>query len=139
MVDNPIDCVRRWRKLGQATLATKVTKLQGKGEIMQFLVITKPASPPPPEMLVPMIGAMEAWVAQHRASGKIKAVWAFAGTNGGGGVLEVESHEELDAIMARFPFAPFSSIEIIALSDLGQSLANGRAFVQEMMAGMAKP
>jgi muconolactone delta-isomerase len=106
---------------------------------MRFLVITKQASAPPPEMLVPMIGAMEAWVAQHRASGKMTAVWAFAGTNGGGGVLEVESHEELHAIMSRFPFAPFSSIEIIALSDLDQSLANGRAFVQEMMAGMAKP
>ena len=54
-------------------------------------------------------------------------------------MLEVESHEELDAIMARFPFAPFSSIEIIALSDLDTSLANAKAFVQEMMAGMAKP
>jgi muconolactone delta-isomerase len=90
-------------------------------------------------MLVPMIGAMEGWVAQLRASGKAKAVWAFAGTNGGGGVLEVESHEELDAIMARFPFAPFSTIEILALSSLDESLANARAFVQEMMAGMAKP
>jgi muconolactone delta-isomerase len=90
-------------------------------------------------MLVPMIGAMEAWVAQLRATGKAKATWAFAGTNGGGGVLEVESHEELDAIMARFPFAPFSTIEIIALSSLDESLANARAFVQEMMAGMAQP
>jgi len=106
---------------------------------MQFLVITKQASPPPPEMLVPMIGAMEAWVAQHRASGKMKAVWAFAGSGGGGGVLEVESHEELDSIMARFPFGPFSTIEIIALSDLDKSLANARAFVGEMMAGMARP
>ncbi len=106
---------------------------------MQFLVITRQSTPPPPEMLVPMIGAMEAWVAQHRASGKATAIWAFAGTNGGGGVLEVESHEELDAIMARFPFGPFSTIEIIALSSLDESLANARAFVQEMMAGMAKP
>jgi muconolactone delta-isomerase len=86
-----------------------------------------------------MIGAMEGWVAQLRASGKAKAVWAFAGTGGGGGVLEVESHEELDAIMARFPFAPFSTIEILALSSLDESLANARASVQEMMAGMAKP
>ena len=106
---------------------------------MQFLVITKQASPPPPEMLVPMLDAMTAWLAQHRASGKMKAGWAFAGTNGGGGVLEVESHEELDAIMARFPFAPFSAIEVLALSDLDKSLANAKAFVQEMMAGMAKP
>ena len=105
---------------------------------MQFLVLTRQATPPPPEMLIPMLDAMTAWVAQHRASGSVVAVWAFAGTNGGGGVLEVESHEELDAIMARFPFAPFSSIEVIALSDLDASLSNARAFVQEMMVGMAK-
>ncbi len=106
---------------------------------MQFLVIARQSSSPPPEMFVPLIGAMEAWVAQLRASGKGKATWAFAGTGGGGGVLEVESHEELDAIMSRFPFAPFSTVEIIALSNLDESLANARTFVQEMMAGMAKP
>ena len=104
---------------------------------MQFLVITRPATPPPPEMLMPMIGAMEAWVAQNRASGKAKAVWAFAGTAGGGGVIEVESHEELDAIMVRFPFGPYSTVEVIALSDIDESLANAKAFFGEMMAGMA--
>jgi muconolactone delta-isomerase len=107
--------------------------------LMQFLVITKQASPPPPEMVIPLIDAMTAWLAEQRASGKAKGGWAFAGTNGGGGLIEVESHEELDAIMARFPFAPFSSIEILALSDIDQSLANAKTFIQEMMAGMAKP
>jgi muconolactone delta-isomerase len=104
---------------------------------MQFLVITRQKTPAPPEMLMPLLGAMEAWVAQNRASGKATAVWGFAGTTGGGGVLEVESHEELDAIMSRFPFAPFSTVEIIALSSIDESLANAKAFVGEMMAGMA--
>ncbi len=104
---------------------------------MQFLVITRQKTPPPPEMLEPIIGAMQAWVAQTRASGKAKAMWAFAGTAGGGGLLEVESHEELDAIMSRFPFGPFSTVEIISLSDLEAGLANARAFGREMMAGMA--
>ena len=104
---------------------------------MQFLVITRQSMPPPPEMLMPMIGAMEAWVAQNRASGKATATWAFAGTPGGAGVVEVESHEELDAIMSRFPFGPYSTVEIIALSNLDESLANAKAFVGEMMAGMA--
>ena len=106
---------------------------------MQFLVITRQTTPPPPEMLLPMIGAMEAWSAGLLASGKAPAMWSFAGTNGGGGLLEVESHEELDAIMARFPFGPFSHVEIIALSNLNAGLANAKAVVQEMMAGMAKP
>lgn len=104
---------------------------------MQFLVITRQKTPAPPEMLMPMLGAMEAWVAQNRASGKAKAIWGFAGTIGGGGVLEVESHEELDAIMSRFPFGPFSTVEVIALCGIEESLSNAKAFVQEMMAGMA--
>ncbi len=100
---------------------------------MQFLVITKQANPAPPEMVLPLIDAMQAWVAQHRTSGKMKTVWAFAGTPGGGGVLEVDSHEELDAIMAGFPFQPFSSVEIIALSDIDKSLEGAKAAIQRMM------
>ena len=65
---------------------------------MQFLLIAKQANPAPPEIVVPLIEAFEAWLAQHRASGKLKSAWAFAGTPGGGGVLEVDSHEDLDAI-----------------------------------------
>lgn len=100
---------------------------------MQFLVITKQSSPTPPEMVVPLIDAMEAWLAQHRADGTIKAAWAFAGTQGGGGLLEVGSHEQLDVVMAGFPFGPFSSIEIYPLSDLGQNLDTTRAVVRQMM------
>jgi muconolactone delta-isomerase len=106
---------------------------------MQFLVITRQTTPPPPDMLVPMFDAMRAWVAEHRGSGAMTAAWAFAGTPGGGGVLEVDSHEHLDEIMTRFPFAPFSSIEVIALSDLDRSLQAGRRFVEEMLAGMPRP
>jgi muconolactone delta-isomerase len=103
---------------------------------MQFLVITRQKTPAPPETLMPLLSAMEAWVAQNRDSGKAKAQWAFAGTIGGGGLLDVESHEELDAIMSRFPFGPFSTVEIIPLSNIDESLANAKAFVQQMMAGM---
>lgn len=101
---------------------------------MQFLIITRQASPAPPEMNGPLMEAMKAWVAEHRASGKLKAVWAFAGTPGGGGILEVGSHEELDDIMVGFPFGPFSSIEVIALSDIDKSLDGASAAITKMMA-----
>ena len=100
---------------------------------MQFLLITKQTNPPPPEMAVPLMEAMEAWVAQHRASGQLTSIWAFAGMPGGGGVVEVDSHEELDAIMVAFPFGPFSSIEILALSDIDKALAGAKATFQQMM------
>jgi muconolactone delta-isomerase len=103
---------------------------------MQFLIITKQSSPPPPEMVIPLIDAMEAWLAKNQADGTLKSSWSFAGTQGGGGIAEVDSHEQLDTIMAGFPFGPFSSIEVYALSDLAQSLAASRAVFQQMMAMM---
>jgi len=107
---------------------------------MQFLVLTEPSSPPPPEMVLPLISAMEAWVARYRAAGKVRHSWSFAGSQGGGGVVEVDSPEELDVIMAGFPFGPFSTIKVYALSDLDQSLAALRTAVQQTMEMMgAKP
>jgi muconolactone delta-isomerase len=94
---------------------------------MQFLVMTRQFSPPPPEMIAPLLEATQGWLAQHRASGKIKSAWAFAGTTNGAGVLDVDSHEELDEIVGAFPFAPFSTIDVIALSDLDRSLETAKA------------
>jgi muconolactone delta-isomerase len=97
------------------------------GKTMQFLVITRQFGPPPLEMVTPLLEATQGWLAQHRASGKIKSAWAFAGTTNGGGVLDVDSHEELDDIVAAFPFAPFSTIDVITLSDLDRSLETAKA------------
>lgn len=107
---------------------------------MQFLIMTKQATPPPPEMMLPLVGAMEAWVGAQRASGKLRMIWSLAGAPGGGGIVEVASPEELDEIMAGFPFGPFSSIDVYALSDLDRSLATLRtAFTQMMEMMAAKP
>lgn len=100
---------------------------------MQFLVVTRQSAAPPVEMMLPLMDAMDAWLAQHRASGKIAQVWSFAGTGGGGGVVEVDSHEELDEIMGGFPWGPWSEIDIYPLSDLDRSLATNRAVFQQMM------
>jgi muconolactone D-isomerase len=110
---------------------------------VKFLVLTHQTSPVPPDMAMPLLNAMQEWSARHRASGKMTQVWAFAGTPGGGGVLEVDSHEELDEIMTGFPWFPFSKIEVIALSDLDQALASARRTFEQMTAmmgpGAARP
>ncbi len=80
-----------------------------------------------------LVQGMRQWIASHRASGKIEQVWGFAGTNGGGGILNVASHEELDAIMTGFPFGPFSKIEVYPLSDLDAGLDNFEAAIKQMM------
>ena len=103
---------------------------------MEFLIITRQSTPPPPEMVVPLLEASQDWVSEVRASGKVTGAWAFAGTQNGCGVLEVDSHEELDEIIGRFPFAPFSNIEVIALSDLDRSLQTAKAVAQQALAGV---
>lgn len=104
---------------------------------MKFLITTKQTSMPPPEMTFALMDAMDGWVAERRASGKLDSIWSFAGLSGGGGVVDVDSHEELDEIMSTFPWAPFSSIEIYALSDLDHSLKVFRAAVERMMPAVA--
>jgi muconolactone delta-isomerase len=103
---------------------------------MRFLVITHGREAVPPEMGLPMMQMMQGWLAEHRASGKLEHVWSFAGTVGGGGILNVDSHEELDEIMIGFPFGQTSDVKIHALADLDTSLASSLARMEEIVAMM---
>lgn len=102
---------------------------------MKFLIVTKSREAPPMEMALPMLQMMQGWVAEHRGSGKLLDTWSFAGTVGGGGILEVDSHEELDAIMTGFPFGQTSDVTVYALADLDAALAGAMANIQAMMEG----
>ncbi len=102
---------------------------------MRFLVVTKANQPLPPEMAMGLVDAMAGWVGKHTASGKMELVWGFAGARGGGGILKVDSLEEVDAIMAEFPFGQFSDIEVIGLVDIDTTLKN----IKQAMQAMAPP
>ena len=80
-----------------------------------------------------LIGAMRQWSHAHLESGKMEQIWNFAGLNGGGGIVNVSSHEELAEVMAGFPFAPFSHIEVYALSDLNAGMDAFEKVIQQMM------
>lgn len=81
-----------------------------------------------------LVEGMKQWTAAHRSSGKMEQIWSFAGTAGGGGILNVTSHEELDAIMTGFPFGPFSQIDVYPLADLDAALENLSQAIGQMMA-----
>ena len=67
---------------------------------MKFLVITKGNKHlVPPEALLARTDALTAWVTRYTEMGKIDAAWSFAGVAGGGAIFNVDSLEELDAIM----------------------------------------
>ncbi len=89
---------------------------------MKFLVISKGNKHPiPPEAVPSLTDALTAWVDRYTESGNLEAAWSFAGVAGGGGIANVDSLEELDAIMVEFPFGPFSEVEILPLVDLKES------------------
>ncbi len=102
---------------------------------MKFLIISKPTYPVPPEIGPTLVDAMHGWLKQHTASGKIESTWAFAGMGGGGGILTVNSLDELDAIMGGFPFGPFSDVQVFPLANLEESLQRLKQTMLAMAGG----
>jgi hypothetical protein len=68
---------------------------------MMGLVVGKKTHPAPPEVLSGMFDATLAWASKHK--GKMDEVWSFAWIQGGGGVFNGESLEELDTVMVECP------------------------------------
>jgi muconolactone delta-isomerase len=99
---------------------------------MKFLVVTKNKMPIPPEMALGLVEAMEGWIQKYTDTGKMDQVWGFAGLQGGGGILNVSSLEELDSIMTEFPFGPFSNIEVYGLADLDLGLQKMKELIKAM-------
>jgi muconolactone delta-isomerase len=97
---------------------------------MRFLVVTmsRQAAPPSPELM----DAMLAWVRRHRESGRMEQVWNFAGVQGGGGILNVDSLEQLSEIMAEMPLAPFSNIQVYGLTDVEAAMERARKTMEQM-------
>jgi len=104
---------------------------------MRFLVVSKGRDPVPPEMAVPILQMFQGWLAEHRASGKLEQAWSFAGQVGGGGIANVDSLEEFDAMMATWPFSQTSDIEVYPLADLDSVLETSLANVQSIMEAMS--
>lgn len=100
---------------------------------MRFLVLIKGKMPVPPDMASALFDGMLAWIDGNTKSGKLEQAWGFAGLPAGGGILNVESFEELDSIMANAPLAPFSTVKIYGLSDVHQGLNAAKRAVETMM------
>jgi muconolactone delta-isomerase len=99
---------------------------------MRFLVVTNSKMPFPPEMAQALVDAVEVWANKYKASGKLEQIWGFAGLQGGGGIANVNSLEELDAIMTEFPIAPFSDIAVYGLVDFEATIGTWKQAVQAM-------
>ena len=83
---------------------------------MKFLVISKSKYPLPLEAIPSLMDGAMAW--KRKYEGKMEQLFAFAGMQGGAGIVDVDSAEELDTIIAELPMAPFSDIEVYPLTDV---------------------
>lgn len=90
---------------------------------------------PPLEMAAGLIDAGEAWGRKYTSNAKLEQIWGFAAAQGGGGICNVNSLEELDEVMQECPFLPFSDIEVYGLVDYFPTV---KAAKRAMMA-MAAP
>ena len=101
---------------------------------MRFLVTALPRDPLPPEVGLMLARAMMPYTEKYKD--KIVQHWAFAGLGGGGAILEVDSHEELNKIMNEFPFFSFSNIKILAMSDLATGMDDLARQLEAAVQGM---
>jgi muconolactone delta-isomerase len=79
--------------------------------------------------------ALSAWAKKYTGNGKMETIWADAGRAGGGAILNVDSLEELDAIMIEFPIGAFSDVTVVPITDLQASLEQSKQMFQAMAGG----
>ena len=90
-------------------------------------------NPIPPQMALGLFEGLLGWEKENSSKGKMEQSWSFAGLQGGGGILNVESLEELDAIMTSFPLAPFSETEVLPLVEIGPSVERVKQAIRAMV------
>jgi len=88
---------------------------------MRFLITSTPKFPIPPQAVPMMLGAMRQWAKRHTESKKLEQTWGFV-SGGGGGIVNVASHEELNDLLSEMPFTPFAETTVQPLIPLEAGL-----------------
>ncbi len=102
---------------------------------MRFLIAGKNKYQMPPEMAPAIVDATIAWAKKYTGNGKIEQLWGLAGMSAGGGIANVDSADELDAIMTEFPLGPFTDIEVHPMVDLAGSMEKLKQAMQAAAPG----
>jgi muconolactone delta-isomerase len=100
---------------------------------MRFLVVANNRGPVPPDMAIGLFESFSAWLKKYTANKKIEQAFGFAGEQGGGGILNVDSFDELNAIIAEWPLNPFSQIDVHPLMDLQTSIQQTKQAILAML------
>jgi len=93
-------------------------------------------NPMPPEMMKAALDAIPAEIEYQKAlekKGKTIAKYTFAGRDEGFGIYDVESHEELNELLAKCPSSLMLSFEAIPLVDFEYSLKVFKEIVERAL------
>ncbi len=102
---------------------------------MQFLIITDDAGVDTESAFVDL-EMNERWIAKGKESGHIESIYSLAGAHGVAMVVNVDSPEGLDELMASRPACPEQSIKVMALADWGRANDTLRASYKKRLAAM---
>jgi muconolactone delta-isomerase len=89
---------------------------------MRFLVTLNQKYMVPPEVQIGLMDGSIAWAKKYTASKKLEQSWGCAGMPAGGGVLNVNSIEELNQIIAELPLGAVSETEIRPIMGMEEAI-----------------
>ena len=99
---------------------------------MRVLVLSRnTTTQPAPEMMPGLFQAFKAWRAKWRS--KMEMFEFFSGGGGGWGVINAADDRELSQIMIEYPFAGYSTNELIPTVDGDDALERSIKSFNEMM------
>ena len=82
----------------------------------KFMVISRQADTPVPmDLLKKLLPAQFSYIKGLEQSGKMECNYGIAGMKGGLGIINAESHAELQKIVSGYPMFPFIKLEIYPL------------------------
>jgi muconolactone delta-isomerase len=90
---------------------------------MKFLVMPIQKQTLSPDMGLTLIEATIQWKNQAKGSGKFDTIYSVAGQPGGLAIVNVDSLEELDDLIAEYPMTPFCDVQVLPLSDVDRAMA----------------
>jgi hypothetical protein len=94
---------------------------------MKFLVTVTPRQVPiPPGMAADMLEAQGSWLKERVDDGTIECLYGTVG-GGGFGVANVDSHEQMHALLVGSPGYALADYDVKAIGDSAAMLAEGVA------------
>jgi muconolactone delta-isomerase len=85
---------------------------------MKFLVLWRLELTLLSKEMAQAVGKMAAYGVQLEEQGKVISRYHVVGSHGGAWIYQVDSHEELERLLARAPVFNFSRYEVLALADM---------------------